>query len=83
MPPSDRAIARQAPDTIEAQAIIRAPTTDHIARFLDAFHGRDPDGPWAWFVQATREVSEHDFRILTSIPGGVPEGRLGDREESL
>jgi hypothetical protein len=32
---------------------------------LEAFRGRDPDGPWAWFVQATRKISERDFRILT------------------
>lgn len=32
---------------------------------LDAFEGRDPEGPWAWFVQATRSITHHDFRILT------------------
>jgi len=32
---------------------------------LDAFRGRDPDKPWAWFVQATHKVSEQDFRRLT------------------
>ncbi len=32
---------------------------------LDAFRGRDPNRPWAWFVQATRKVSEHDFVGLT------------------
>lgn len=31
---------------------------------LDAFKDRDPDKSWAWFVQATRKVTEHDFRIL-------------------
>ncbi|HDS45450.1 MAG TPA: EVE domain-containing protein [Methanomicrobia archaeon] len=31
---------------------------------LDAFKGRE-DKAWAWFVQATRRVSEHDFRLLT------------------
>jgi hypothetical protein len=31
---------------------------------LDAFHGRDPNKAWAWFVQATRIVSGHDFEIL-------------------
>lgn len=32
---------------------------------LDVFQGRDSSSPWAWFVQATRKVSEHDFAILT------------------
>ena len=32
---------------------------------LDAFKGRDPEGPWAWLVQGTRKVTEHDFHVLT------------------
>jgi hypothetical protein len=32
---------------------------------LDAFQLRDPTKSWAWFVQATRRISEHDFNILT------------------
>ena len=32
---------------------------------LAAFRGRDPDKSWAWFVQSTRRLSEHDFRALT------------------
>lgn len=32
---------------------------------LDAFAGRDPSTSWAWFVQATRKVTAHDFGILT------------------
>lgn len=32
---------------------------------LDAFEGRDRDKAWAWFVQATRRISAHDFDILT------------------
>jgi len=32
---------------------------------LDAFRGRDMDRSWAWFVQATRRISAHDFGILT------------------
>jgi len=36
-----------------------------IRQNLDAFKGRDPDKPWAWFVQATRKITEHDFRALT------------------
>ena len=31
---------------------------------LDAFEGRDPNTSWAWFVQATRKISAHDFEIL-------------------
>jgi len=34
---------------------------------LDAFDGRDPSTSWAWFVQATRKVTAHDFGILTRI----------------
>lgn len=36
---------------------------------LDAFKGRDPDRPWAWFVQATRKVSAQDFSSLTRSGG--------------
>lgn len=36
-----------------------------VRQELDAFRGRDPDRPWAWFVQATRKITEHDFRTLT------------------
>jgi hypothetical protein len=36
-----------------------------VRQGLDAFKGRDPDRPWAWFVQATRKITEHDFRTLT------------------
>jgi hypothetical protein len=32
---------------------------------LDRYAGRDPSAPWSWFVQGTRKVSEHDFKILT------------------
>lgn len=32
---------------------------------LDVFRGRYPAGPWAWLVQGTRRITEHDFRILT------------------
>jgi hypothetical protein len=31
---------------------------------LDAFEGRTPGKHWAWFVQATRRITEHDFLIL-------------------
>ena len=32
---------------------------------LDAFKKSDPNKAWAWFVQATRKITEHDFKILT------------------
>jgi hypothetical protein len=36
-----------------------------VRQQLDAFSGRDPERSWAWFVQATRKITEHDFRLLT------------------
>jgi hypothetical protein len=35
---------------------------------LAAFEGRDPDKPWAWYVQGTHKVSEADFQLLTRQP---------------
>ncbi len=32
---------------------------------LDAFKGKDMNRNWAWYVQATNKISEHDFNILT------------------
>lgn len=32
---------------------------------LDVFQNRDAKSPWAWFVQATRKIPEHDFSLLT------------------
>ncbi len=32
---------------------------------LDAFQGRDLSKNWAWFVQATRRLTRHDFELLT------------------
>jgi hypothetical protein len=32
---------------------------------LDAFQGRDPNKNWAWFVQSTCRLTEHDFELLT------------------
>ena len=32
---------------------------------LDAFKDRDPSKSWAWFVQATRNITENDFNLLT------------------
>jgi len=37
----------------------------NLRRKLDAFKNRDPEKYWAWFVQATRKVSKHDFMVLT------------------
>jgi hypothetical protein len=37
----------------------------NLRRRLDAFRGRDPDKSWSWFVQATRRISENDFRTIT------------------
>lgn len=36
-----------------------------LRRQLDTFEGRDPNKAWAWFVQATRRITKHDFDILT------------------
>jgi len=32
---------------------------------LDVFEETDPGAQWAWFVQTTRSISRHDFRVLT------------------
>lgn len=32
---------------------------------LDAFKGKDFNKAWAWFVQATRRLTEQDFKVLT------------------
>ena len=32
---------------------------------LDEFKGRDLSKPWAWFVQATRSLTNQDFDALT------------------
>jgi hypothetical protein len=32
---------------------------------LTAFQGKDANGPWAWFVQATHKLSQYDFGLLT------------------
>jgi hypothetical protein len=34
---------------------------------LDYFKGRDPSKSWAWFVQATRGITKHDFETLTRL----------------
>jgi hypothetical protein len=33
---------------------------------LDAFAKNDPNGNWAWFVQGTHYLTEHDFALLTA-----------------
>lgn len=38
---------------------------------LEAFAGKDANGWWAWFVQSTHMVSDHDFAILTASQLGV------------
>jgi hypothetical protein len=32
---------------------------------LDAFKNCDPGKSWAWFVHATRKITENDFNVLT------------------
>mgnify|MGYP000864633819 CR=1 FL=1 len=32
---------------------------------LDAFKGKDLNKLWAWFVQSTRKITEHDYGLLT------------------
>ncbi len=34
---------------------------------LDYFKGRNPNKPWAWFVQATRRITRHDFEVLIKL----------------
>lgn len=34
---------------------------------LDAFKDKDPNKLWAWFVQSTRKISEHDFNKLINL----------------
>lgn len=34
---------------------------------LDAFNDKDPnESNWAWFVQSTKKISKHDFKLLTN-----------------
>lgn len=44
----------------DAPVVISAETRSS----LDAFQGKDPITPWAWFVQATHKLTEHDFNVL-------------------
>jgi hypothetical protein len=34
---------------------------------LEEFNGRDPKKSWAWYVQGTGIVTEHDFQVLTRM----------------
>jgi hypothetical protein len=36
-----------------------------LRRALDAFQGKDADGNWAWLIQTTRKLSQHDFLKMT------------------
>ena len=42
------------------------PIDETMRSKLDAFQGRPPAANWAWFVQSTSRLSEHDFRLLTA-----------------
>jgi len=43
---------------------------------LDAFKKSDPNKAWAWFVQATRKITENDFKVLT---GGQNKGETEEK----
>ena len=59
----------------DAPVVIDAP----LRAQLEAFQGRDPSQSWSWLVQGTREVTAHDFHLLTAqaapATGGVPTRR--------
>jgi hypothetical protein len=42
---------------------------------LDAFQSRDPERPWAWYVQGTHKITKHDFELLTRT-NEMPKGRM-------
>jgi len=46
---------------LDNPVVIDAATRDT----LEAFLGRDHRRSWAWFVQSTKKITDHDFRILT------------------
>lgn len=50
---------------------LNAPTVINasVRSSLDAFRNRDPNIPWAWFVQATRKITEHDYYLLIRQQG--------------
>lgn len=45
------------------------PIDESVRAQLDAFQGKPTTGVWSWFIQTTRQVSEHDFRLLTAEAG--------------
>jgi hypothetical protein len=53
----------------KAQAYIDNPTYLNLTmrQKLDAFRGRDLAKNWAWLVQTTRKISQHDFALLTRL----------------
>jgi hypothetical protein len=38
---------------------------------LDAFRGRNSGKGWAWFVQGTSKLTEHDYELLTGRSGST------------
>jgi hypothetical protein len=48
---------------LEEPVVIDAPLRGQ----LEAFHNRDEEKSWAWFVQATHRVTSHDFKVLTRL----------------
>jgi len=42
--------------------------TPELRAQLDAFKGKDPSRPWAWFIQTTNRLSDHDFKELVQDP---------------
>ena len=66
---------RENPSTVQVPYAIRlervrwleepAELTTEVRSQLNAFQGRDPDKGWAWFVQGTSKLTEHDFGLLT------------------
>jgi hypothetical protein len=39
--------------------------TPELRQRLDGFAGRDLSRPWAWFIQSTNRLSDHDYALLT------------------
>jgi hypothetical protein len=53
----------------KVQAYVDNPTDLDLTmrQRLDAFRGRDLAKTWAWLVQTTRKISQHDFALLTKL----------------
>jgi hypothetical protein len=43
---------------------------------LEDFQGRDPKKSWAWYVQGTGNITEHDFKILTASEGKAKKAKV-------